>query len=105
QTSSIAPIEGPTARALLDRVISAKGGLERLKAITNIKAVTTTTLASPQGSVKADATTYLEYPDRVRIETRLPGMPSVQVYDGERAWVRDPAGVHEVPDRMARELR
>jgi outer membrane lipoprotein-sorting protein len=102
---SPAPAEDATARTLLDRVISAKGGLERLKGITNIKAVTTTTLSSSQGPTKADATTYLEYPDRVRIETRLPEVSSVQVYDGERAWVRDPSGVHEVPDRLIRELR
>jgi hypothetical protein len=28
----------------------------------------------------------------------------VQVYDGARAWVKDPGGVHNVPDQMAREL-
>jgi hypothetical protein len=29
----------------------------------------------------------------------------VQVYDGTRAWVKDPNGIHDVPDRMIRDLQ
>jgi zinc protease len=101
---SIAPEEGAGARALLDRAIAAKGGLDTLRAIRNMTALTSTSLMTPEGSVKADATTSLEYPNHVRVETRLQDVRSVQVYDGEHAWVRDPGGLHEVPARALRDM-
>ena len=102
--------EGAKARALLDRVIEAKGGLAMLRAIKSIKAVTATTMIArpvaegaggpggPSGNIEAETTTYLQYPNRVRVETKAPQGVQIQVYDGERGWVRDPGGVHDVPD-------
>jgi zinc protease len=99
----ITPQEGAGARALLDRAIAAKGGLQKLRAIKSITATTATTMV--EGGLQADATTYLEYPSRVRIETTLQGVPSVQIFDGESGWVRDPRGVHDVPAPALRDLR
>ena len=48
---------------------------------------------------------YLEYPNRVRVETKMPDATVVQVYDGARAWVRDPAGVHDVPEQALADVR
>jgi hypothetical protein len=39
------------------------------------------------------------------VETKLPDAMLVQVYDGTRAWVKDPAGVHDVPEPAIRDLR
>jgi zinc protease len=100
-----APQDGATARRLLDRAIAAKGGLEKLRAIKRLTVKTTTSMAAPSGRVQAEATTYLEYPNHVRVETRLPDLLTVQVYDGEHAWVRDPQGVHEVPEPFVRDLQ
>ena len=86
---SITAEEGAGARLLLDRAIAAKGGLPRLRAIRSITAATSTLMMSGEG-LAAEATTYLVYPDRVRIDTTLQGVTSLQVYDGDRAWVRDP---------------
>jgi hypothetical protein len=97
-----APREGATARALLDRVIAAKGGLEKLRALKTIKALTSATMSSPQGKVEAETTTYLQYPNRVRVETKLPDATTVQIFDGQHAWVRDPSGIHDVPEPMLR---
>jgi zinc protease len=94
-----------TARALLDRVIAAKGGLDALRAIRRITAVTTSSIPSPDGTQRAKTTTYLEYPDKVRVETELPDASVVQIFDGTRGWVRDPRGVHEVPDRAVQDLQ
>ena len=102
---SVAPQEGARAKALLDRVIAAKGGLAKLRSIRNVTATTKTSITSPEGRMTADATTYLEYPNHVRVGTRLEQVTSVQVYDGEHAWVSDPAGIHEVPERFARDLQ
>jgi zinc protease len=100
---SITAEEGAGARLLLDRAIAAKGGLQRLRAIRSITAATSTLVMSP--GVEAEATTYLVYPDRVRIDTTLQGVKSLQVYDGDRAWVRDPSGVHDVPADATRNLK
>src|SRR5205823_4124525 len=98
------------AKALLDEVIAAKGGLALLRGIKSIKAVTATTMIAPEGAggpggpgghvgdIEAETTTYLQYPNHVRIETKGPQGVQIQIYDGERGWVRDPGGVHDVPD-------
>jgi zinc protease len=96
--------EGAKAKALLDRVIAAKGGLAMLRGIKSIKAVTASTMSAPGGpeapggAIEAETTTFLQYPDHVRIETKAPQGVQIQVYDGARGWVRDPGGVHDVPE-------
>jgi zinc protease len=103
---SITPQEGEKAKALLDLAVMAKGGLEKLKGIKRITARTKTSMTAPDGRAQeAESTTYLEYPDHVRVETTLPQGSIVQIYDGEHAWVRDPAGVHDVPERSIRDLQ
>ena len=92
------------ARALIDRAIEAKGGLERLRAIKSITAVTQASMATPEGPIEAQTTTYLEYPNHMRVETSLAGFTIVQTYDGSRAWVKDRSGTHEVPERMIPDL-
>ena len=88
-------------------MIAAKGGLATLRGIKSIRAVTAATMTSPAGpggSVEAETTTYLQYPDRVRVETKGPQGLQVQVYDGKRGWVRDPGGVHDVPEAALRDM-
>ena len=99
------------AKALLDQVIAAKGGLATLRGIKSIKAVTAATMSLPAtdgpgsnagnvgnaGTLEAETTTYLQYPNLVRVETKAPQGVQIQVYDGQRGWVRDPGGVHDVP--------
>jgi zinc protease len=97
--------EGAKAKTLLDRVVAAKGGFEKLGAIRTIVAATSSTAETGQGPpIEAQSTMHLEYPNHVHIETKLPQGSQVQVYDGHHAWVRDPFGVHEVGDPMVREL-
>jgi zinc protease len=117
QTSSIKPQGGAEARGLLEKVIAAKGGLETLRGVRNITARTSTELPPPpaggrgpgrgakDGPVYAETTTYLEYPNHVRVETKLPAGTVVQVYDGARAWVKDPGGVHDVPEQGLSDVR
>src|SRR5205823_12401910 len=102
QQSTVVAEEGAKAKALLDRVVEAKGGLEKLRAIKTITAVTTSTAQTPSGPVEAKSTTTLEYPNHVRVDTTLPQGKTVQVYNGQQAWVRDPRGVHDVDAFMVR---
>ncbi len=61
-------------------------------------------MSTPEGQISVETTTYLEYPNRVRVETKLPDALIVHVFDGKRAWVKDPEGTYEVPEAMIREL-
>ena len=93
QAPLIAPRDGG-ARRLLEKVIAAKGGLERLRGIKNITATTKAIGLGPnaqQGTV--ETVTYLEYPNHVRVESKTARGDTVQVYDGSHAWVKDPAGI------------
>jgi zinc protease len=105
QATLIAPREGPGVRRLIEKIIAAKGGMERLRSIKNIKATTKATGLGPnaqQGTVQA--VTYLEYPNHVRVESQTPRGDSVQVFDGSRAFVKDPGGTHDVPPQVVRDL-
>ena len=87
-------------------MIEAKGGLDTLRGIKSITAETLSEMPSPSGgAVSARTTTHLVYPNRVRVETVLPDATVIQVFDGARAWVRDPKGVHDVPERALQELQ
>ena len=103
--STITAREGADAQALLDRVIAAKGGLETLKSLKTITAVTRATMQSVAGTVEARTTTYIQYPDHVRVETRVPQGEQVQVFDGQHGWVKDAGGVHSVSDLAIRQMK
>ncbi len=102
----ITPEEGASARQLLDRVIAAKGGVERLRAVKSLVVTTRARALGPNAPADtADTVTYIEYPNRVRVESKIRGTDVVQVYDGTRAWVRDPNGTHDVPERGVRDFQ
>lgn len=102
-------------RALLERALAAKGGLDRLKAVKTVTAKASTTLMTPQGPVKAETVTSIQYPDRFRVDARVDaaagsGAPAdaeqiVQTYAGGRAWIQDRSGVHDAPPPMLEEFR
>ena len=97
--------EARRARALLDRMIEAKGGLDRLRAVKSLVVTTQARAIGPNvPKDPADTVTYIDYPNRVRVESRIRGTDVVQIYDGARAWVRDPNGTHDVPERMLRDF-
>src|SRR5207302_4166624 len=62
-----------------------------------ILAQTTADVTGPDGQpATVTSTTYLQYPNHVRVETALPGADVQQIFDGEHAWIKDPRGVHTV---------
>ncbi len=103
EQSTITAEEGDKAKALLDQAIRAKGGLDRLRAVKTI--VARQTLSNPAVEGKSTETTnYIQYPDRFRIETRIPDGMIVQAYDGNQAWMKDPRGLRDAPE-LVREAR
>jgi zinc protease len=104
QQSTIVPQEGEKAKALLDRAIEAKGGLEKLRGIKTI--VAKQTLTNPEAPGRSTVTlNYLQYPDRFRIETNAGESAVITAYDGTEAWMKDPRAVRAAPEQVAREAR
>ena len=93
------------AKALLDRVVAATGGIERLLGIRNMTARQMVTNIGPDGPVEAESTSYIAYPDRFRVETRVPEGTLVSAFDGAVVWTRDPQGTHEAPATAAVEAK
>jgi zinc protease len=103
--------ERAKAVALLDRVVAAKGGLAKLQGVKTIVATQTVTTrvaasaANPDGYATFETTNYIQYPDRLRIQTSVGGNTNVQASDGTEAWVKDQHGVRAQPDAVARQVR
>jgi zinc protease len=94
-----------TAKTLLDKATAAKGGLEKLKAIRTVRAETTTTVRAAAGTVTFPSTTWIEYPDRFRVDADMPGGQLAQVYADGRYWVQDASGVKEMPEEGRTPMR
>jgi zinc protease len=92
------------ARALVRRVIEAKGGLEALRNVRTVLAEATTTFRMEQGELESNTRTYVVYPDRFRVDAAISGADIVQVYNAGEAWLQDPAGVRDAPPPMAKEF-
>ena len=92
-------------RALIARMIEAKGGLDRLKALKTLTVTARAVGLGPNATQPPIETlTQLAYPNRVRVETRASGGTVLQVFNGDTAWIRDGRGVREVPERMTSDL-
>ncbi|MBI1872725.1 MAG: insulinase family protein [Acidobacteria bacterium] len=91
-------------KALVERAAKAKGGLEKLKGVRTLTATATTRLMTPQGPVEAETRTLIAYPDRFRIEAKLPQGEIVETFAGGEAWIKDPTGVHDAPPPMRDEF-
>jgi hypothetical protein len=94
----------PNAMTLLRRVLDARGGLDAIRRIRTVVAEADTTFTLEQGTLLSKTKTYVAYPDKFRVDATVAGAQVVQVYNAGTAWVRDPAGVHDVPPEMRDEF-
>lgn len=86
-----APDAREAARALVERAIAAKGGLERLRAIRTLRATASSRVLMGSGDASEVAmTSAIEYPDRFRVDLETPSGTMVQVYADGAAWVHGP---------------
>jgi zinc protease len=93
------------AKALLDRVIAAMGGLETLRRVRTITARQIVTTPGPNGTMDAEATSYIAYPNQFRVDTKIPEGVLTSAFDGSNAWTRDPQAVRSAPAQMTAEAR
>jgi zinc protease len=99
-SATAAPEEIAKAVALLDKVIEAKGGLDKLRGLKSIVATQTQVSHRAAGDSTVATTNYIEYPSHLRVES--PGQ--VQAYDGTHVWMKDARGIHDAPDMYVREM-
>lgn len=93
------------ARTVLSRVITAMGGLATLRGVKTVIARQTVTAPTPQGPRDTQTISYIEYPDKFRVEATTPARTLASGFDGKVAWARDPGGVHDVPPEGTTEAR
>jgi hypothetical protein len=99
-SDSASPEEAAKSVAMLDKVIAAKGGLDRLRALKSIVARQTQASQRPDGMSTVETTNYIEYPNHLRVESQ----GQVQAYDGARVWMKDNRGLHEAQEMFVREM-
>jgi outer membrane lipoprotein-sorting protein len=82
---------------VVDKNIAARGGLEKINALTSMKL--TGQMTMPQGD-KAPIIVYQKRPHFVRLEFRYKGMTRIDAYDGQTPWMINPFKGTSVPQKM-----
>jgi hypothetical protein len=82
---------------VVDKNIAARGGLERINALTSMKL--TGQMTMPQGD-KAPIIVFQKRPHFVRLEFRYKGMTRIDAYDGQTPWMINPFKGTSVPQKM-----
>jgi outer membrane lipoprotein-sorting protein len=82
---------------VIDKNITARGGLEKINALTSMRL--TGQITMPQGD-KAPIVVYQKRPHFVRLEFRYKGMTRIDAYDGQTAWMINPFKGTSVPQKM-----
>lgn len=91
-------------RSVLDPAVAAAGGLDALRGVKTMRATATTIMQTPGGPMRATTRTFIEYPNRMRIDATLPSGEVVQAYDDGQAWLRDRNGIRDAPTPMRDEF-
>ncbi len=81
------------ARALIDRAIAARGGLERLRGIKTVTSTSTNTVSLPSGGTSEyTSSSIVSYPDRFRTDMQSAKGQVTTIYAAGRAWTQLPDG-------------
>jgi len=110
QASAQAPAEPSAAEkeqiaAVIKSAMAAHGGLDTVVGVKSLISEARTTVTTGNGRVNATTRTSIEYPDRVRVDAKLPEAEVVQVYADGKGWLRDPGGVHDAPAEMLKDFQ
>ncbi len=92
------------AKAVVLRVAAASGGLAVLQSVKTVRATASTVLSTPDGPLRAETRTYVEYPARFRVDARVPKGEIVQAYADGAAWIKDALGPRDAPQPMKDEF-
>jgi len=103
-------LQGPApapdaARQLIDKAVKAKGGVDKLRSIRTVRAVSDMLFDTPRGTVTVPTTLRVQYPWQFRVDSDMPAGPVSQVFDSGTFWVRDQRGVTLLTDEAAEPMR
>jgi zinc protease len=94
-------------RALIDRAVRAKGGLERLRSIRTVRVTSTTATETDRGRAEAPSTTWIRYPGAYRVEiegvSQLFLAGDYFLIDGRGARQAEPAAAEEMKAAVQRD--
>ena len=94
------PAAAVTAEELVAKNLEARGGKDRLAAVTSMHAVGTVRLG---GSLEAKTEAWATTPDGFRTELSLQGMTAIQAWDGRQAWAVSPFQGRKEPQKLSPE--
>jgi zinc protease len=92
---------GGDARALIDRAVRAKGGLERLRSIRTVRVTTVAATETDRGRAEAPSTTWIRYPGAYRVE--IEGVS--QLFLAGDYFLLDQRGARQAEPAAAAEMR
>jgi len=86
------------AEELVAKNLEARGGRERLAAVTSVHTVGTVRLG---GSLEAKTEAWGLVPGAIRTELSLQGMTAIQAWDGKEAWMVQPFRGRKDPQKLS----
>lgn len=87
-----------TAEQLVEKNLQARGGADRLRAITSMRTVGIMRLG---GGTQAQTASFAVAPDKIRFEFSLQGMTAINAWDGREAWSVQPFGGRRDPQKVS----
>ena len=87
-----------SAEELVEKNLEARGGRERLAAVTSVHTVGTLRLG---GSLEARTEAWGLIPGAIRTELSLQGMTAIQAWDGKEAWTVQPFRGRKDPQKLS----
>jgi hypothetical protein len=96
--ASAAPANGITADALVAKNLEARGGADKLRAITSMHTLGKMRLG---GGLEAKTESFAIAPDKARFEFSLQGLTAVQAFDGQQGWTISPFEGRRDPQKLS----
>lgn len=87
-----------TAEQLVEKNLEARGGADKLRAISSMRTVGIMRLG---GGTEARTVSYAVAPDKIRFEFSLQGMTAINAWDGKQAWSVQPFGGRRDPQKIS----
>lgn len=87
-----------TAEQLVEKNLEARGGADKLRAISSMRTVGIVRMG---GGTEARTAAYVAAPDKIRLEMSLQGMTEINAWDGKEAWSVQPFGGRRDPQKIS----
>jgi zinc protease len=104
EVTTSTPEGAARAKKLVEAAAAAMGGPAALAGVKDMTSKGPIKLMMPQGSMNAESTELILYPDRYKMTMKLPMGEMIQAVDGSTAWVAQGPQVQILPGEAGQEL-